>query len=159
MAKIFRRLGLMDCVRHFILGFCVICSCMLTLGGGLAEEIFAQQNQGNSSPPKQAMNAVQTQETGSADNDTAPLFWLGLILLGILLLAVLQAYKSRRAALLVSQEVLQQFQKERQQLLQKIALLDDQYADGAIEESVYISARKHHKQQIVELTLLCKSRS
>jgi cell division protein FtsB len=90
-------------------------------------------------------------------SDTLPLLYLGLILLGILAFGVLRGYQRIQKSAPRSQDVLVQRQQERQRLLQEIADLDDQYAQGMIEKQAYCSERQRIKQRLVELTIQCKA--
>jgi hypothetical protein len=93
-----------------------------------------------------------------AHNDTVPLRYLGLILLGILLCGVLHIYKQRQQRAQIVQQTLIRSQQERQQLLAAIAQLDDHYAQGMMAEQSYSAKRNQLKQQLVALTIQCKTR-
>jgi hypothetical protein len=93
-----------------------------------------------------------------AHNDTVPLQSLGLILLGILLFGVLHIYKQRQQRAQIVQKTLIRSQQERQQLLAAIAQLDDHYAQGIMAEQSYSAKRNQLKQQLVALTIQCKTR-
>jgi hypothetical protein len=93
-----------------------------------------------------------------AHNDTVPLQSLGLILLGILLFGVLHIYKQRQQRAQIVQKTLIRSQQERQQLLAAIAQLDDHYAQGMMAEQSYSAKRNQLKQQLVALTIQCKTR-
>jgi hypothetical protein len=89
-------------------------------------------------------------------DDTLPLLYLGSILFGILLFGILKWYKHAQNSDQLSRGDLEHRQQKRRQLLQDIAGLDDQYAQGMIQEQAYFLERKQIKQRLVELTIQCK---
>jgi hypothetical protein len=69
----------------------------------------------------------------------------------------MRGYKHAQKAKQISQDISEHLQHERQRLLQYIANLDDRYAQGMIQEQAYFSERSQIKQQLVELTIQCKT--
>ena len=88
--------------------------------------------------------------------DTESLRSLGMLVLGILLISVLSAYKRFRRTSQISSEVVKQLQDKRQHLLKELASLDEQHAHEKSWEHACLTERKRLKQELVELTVLCK---
>jgi hypothetical protein len=119
--------------------------CVILIIGSTSVDLPAQQLQSETPSSPEVVQYDKQQR-----NDAAPLLYLGLIFLGLLLFGAMKGYKHAQKAGQVSQDVLQ---RKRQQLLRYIAKLDDQYAQGMLQEHAYSSERNQIKQQLVELTI------
>ena len=128
--------------------------CVILIIGNTPVDLPAQQLQSETSPSPEAVQYDKQKR-----NDTASLLYLGLIFLGLLLFGVMRGYKHAQKTGQISQDVPGDLQHERQQLLRYIANLDDQYAQGMLQEHAYSSERNRIKQQLVELTIQRKTLS
>jgi hypothetical protein len=116
--------------------------------------VVAQQTQQNFSV-MQAENSAELLQP-ERYHSTVPLLCLGLLLLGILLLVGLQAYKQLFRSSSFPQKFLGQLRQERQRLFRELARLDDLFVQKKIEEKRYVVERERYKRQLIELTRLCE---
>lgn len=93
------------------------------------------------------------------DSQGIPLLGLGSILLGVLGIALLNVYHYRRWKILQSSRCLELLEASREALLRELAQLDRQYAGGSLQDQDYALERARRTQQLVEMTMLCKSLS
>jgi hypothetical protein len=87
-------------------------------------------------------------------DDAKAVFSFGLVVIGLLLWMILQGYRRLQQ----DKQIVQQFHRERLQLLSCIAELDDRYAQGIIQDSVYQQERPPLKQRLLEVTSQCRNR-
>lgn len=87
-------------------------------------------------------------------DDANAVFSFGLVVMGLLLWMIMQGYRRLQQ----DKQIVQQLHRERLQLLSCIAELDDRYAQGIIQESVYEQERPPLKQRLLEVTSQCRSR-
>ena len=118
----------------------------------------AGQNQAWKSDSSELLTIeVAGYEENLQQRDAEQLRWMGMILVGILLLLGLQIYKRVVNSGHFSQEDVALFREQRQSMLKEVARLDQQYALGNMAENLYLAERRQRKQQLMELTILCQT--
>lgn len=127
---------------------------ILILCGSIQIQLFAQPLQPDESQqeiltPVPGHILLEQSGTSPPYNDAASMAYLGLILVGLLGLIAMRSYQRIQR----SKQLLDQQNKKRQQLLQQLADLDDDYAQGITDEQTYRSKRQHLKQDLIELTI------
>lgn len=128
---------------HHFRAACIIFCCCLFCVLNCTPASSAQETSG-------IVKSVQAKERVN----TLP--WLGLILFGCFLLAGKRAYTQICPKHSISANDVRQLREARQRLLQTLAELDEKYESGRLDKQAYTIERTRRKQQLVELTALCK---
>ena len=121
----------------------------------MAQESPREERSGVSQKENKAVLSQTVEDRRSPE----PLLWLGLVLLGICLLVAQQAYRQITQSRAISQPALQKLRQERQRLLHELARLEEQHEKGNVAAQNYVSEPQQRQQQLLELTLLCKTLS
>ena len=105
----------------------------------------------NAQEPPEIVESVQTEKSINT------LFWLGLILFGGFLLAGKHVYTQIWRKHSIPAKDAQQLREMRRRLLHALVELDEKYESGQLDKQRYVSERARCKQELVELTLLCRN--